>query len=117
MWLFTRDGFYSVAATKFCKPGDVAVRARRKEHIERLMDRHGFEAEILCFAESDYKYRVQIPRELWSRILAHEAETLDYNSFKDALVEEHADSEYLRAMFTTWGVLRKMQVDELPPEG
>lgn len=116
MWLFTRDGFFSIAATPFCKPGDVAVRCRRKEHIEKLISRHNLDAEILCVENSDYKYRIQIPRALWANILKAEAQDIDYPSFKDSLVAAGADSEYLRAMFTTWGVLHKMQSATLDSE-
>lgn len=116
MWLFTRDGFFSIAATPFCKPGDVAIRCRRKEHITKLIARHKLDAEILCVENSDYKYRIQIPRTLWAKVVEAEAQAIDYASFKDSLVEAGADSDYLRAMFTTWGVLHKMQTAALEPE-
>ena len=116
MWIFTRDGFFSIAATPFCKPGDVAVRCRRRDHLVKLMSRHGLETEILCVDNSDYKYRIQIPRDLWAGILRDEAAGIDYASFKDSLVAANADSDYLRAMFTTWSVLHKMQTSALEPE-
>ncbi|GFK94679.1 hypothetical protein NNJEOMEG_02526 [Fundidesulfovibrio magnetotacticus] len=114
MWIFTRDGFFSIAATRFCQPGEVAVRARKIEHLERMMARHDVTADILTFSESDYRYRIQIPRETFARILAEEALSLDYNSFKDAMAESEASADYLRVMFATWAAVHKMQSQELP---
>lgn len=116
MWIFTRDGFYSVAATKFCEPGEVAVRARKIEHLERLMERHKVEAPILTFPDADYRFRIQIPKELLARILSEEALNLDYNSFKDAMGESASSADYLRVMFSTWAAVRKMQSEELPKD-
>jgi hypothetical protein len=114
MWIFTRDGFFSVAATKFCAPGEVAVRARKKEHLTDLLARHGLKADILSFANADYRYRVQIPREEWGKVLQAEALSIDYHSFKDAMSETDASADYLRAMFATWANVHKIQTDELP---
>ncbi|WP_243357902.1 hypothetical protein [Fundidesulfovibrio terrae] len=114
MWIFSRDGFFSVAATKFCQPGEVAVRARKKEHLESLMERHGISAEILTFPEADYRYRIQIPKEIWGRALQDEANDLDYNSFKDAMAQAGMSADYLRAMFSTWSIIHKIQTEELP---
>jgi hypothetical protein len=114
MWIFTRDGFFSIAATKFCQPGDVAVRARKKEHLENLMARHGLEAEILIFPEADYRYRIQISKEMWGKTLEAEAKGLDYSSFKDAMEEALLSADYLRAMFSTWSTIHKIQTEELP---
>lgn len=114
MWIFTRDGFFSVAATKFCQPGEVAVRARKKEHLENLMARHAIQAEILSFPEADYRYRIQIPRDEWGRALRSEADCLDYGSFKDAMASAGASADYLRAMFGTYALIHKIQAEELP---
>lgn len=114
MWIFTRDGFFSVAATRHCQPGEVAVRAMKKEHLENLMARHGIAAEILRFPEADYRYRIQIPRQVWGKALEAEANALDYGSFKDAMANAGASADYLRAMFGTYALIHKIQADELP---
>lgn len=114
MWIFTRDGFFSVAATKFCQPEDVAIRARKREHLEGLMARHSIESEILVFPEADYRFRIQIPKSLWGQVMLEEAMTLDYNSFKDAMADSGASADYLRAMFTIWSTVHKIQTEELP---
>lgn len=114
MWIFNRDGFFSVAATKFCQPGHVAIRSRKKEHLESLMSRHGIEAEILVFPEADYRFRIQIPKSDWGRVMQEEAMSLDYNSFKDAMADSGASADYLRAMFSIWATVHKIQTEELP---
>jgi hypothetical protein len=115
MWIFIRDGFFSVAATKFCGPGEVAIRARRKEHLENLMSRHGLTAEILCFKNADYRYRIHIPRDEWGTVLQEEAGYIDYESLIDAMAATDASADYLRAMSATWAIVQKIQTDELPP--
>ncbi len=114
MWIFTRDGFFSIAANTFCAPGEVAVRSRRREHLEHLMARHGVEAPILVFENADYRYRIQIPKTLWGEILRQEAESLDYGSFKEAMDQSVQDSDYMRAMSATWGAIHKIQMNALP---
>ena len=116
MWIFSRDGFFSVAATKFCKPDEVAVRARKREHLESLMERHGLKADILVFPEADYRYRIHITREQWAKALQEEAMCLDYNSFKDAMAAAGASADYLRAMFSTYATIHKIQSEELPKD-
>ena len=116
MWIFTRDGFFSLAVTPFCKPGDVAVRARRREHLENLMARHEVQAEIMVFPEADYRFRIQIPREQWGRVMRAEGEGLDYESFKDAMGPTGDDADYMRAMSATRAAIRKIQMRALPPE-
>jgi hypothetical protein len=116
MWIFTREGFFSIAATKFCQPGEVAVRARKKEHLEGFMARHGIEAEILTLSEADYRYRIQIPREAFVDALCEEAKSIDYNSFIDATTQGGASADYLRAMFDTWAAINRIQAQILPDD-
>lgn len=116
MWIFTKDGFFSISVTPFCKPGDVAVRARRREHLENLMARHNIQAEILVFKEADYRFRIQIPREQWGEIMKAEGLGIDYESFKDAMGATADDADYTRAMSATRAAIRKIQMHALPDE-
>jgi len=116
MWIFTRDGFFSLAVTPFCKPGEVAVRARRREHIENLMARHAIQAEIMVFTEADYRFRIHLPRAEWGRIMQAEGEGLDYESFKDAMGATAEDADYTRAMSATRAAIRKIQMAALPQD-
>jgi len=116
MWIFTRDGFFSVAATKYCGAGEVAVRAKKLEHLENIVKRHGITQAILHFPDTDYPYRVQLPLGVWSGIMAREAESVDYSSFLEAASKGGATADYLRALFGAWAVVSKIAPDALPPE-
>jgi hypothetical protein len=116
MWIFTKDGFFSISVTPFCGPGEVAVRARRREHLENLMARHNVQSEILVFKEADYRFRIQIPREQWGQIMHEEGNGVDYESFKDAMGSTTDDADYTRAMSATRAAIRKIQMNELPQD-
>ena len=55
MWLFTRDGFYSAVHDDYCSPGELMIRARAKEDIERMLAKLKIDdAEILVIKNADY---------------------------------------------------------------
>ena len=116
MWVFTREGFFSIAATKYCKPGELAVRARKREHLEGFMARHAIKADILSLPEADYRYRIQIPRETFMDALREEAGAVDYNSFIDASTNAGSSADYLRSLFDTWAAINRIQGEKLPDE-
>jgi len=36
MWIFTRDGFFSAVFDKYCKRGELMIRSRCKNDLDRL---------------------------------------------------------------------------------
>ena len=93
MWIFTKHGFYSAVWARqgdgknghFFDPDRIMVRARLREHLERLKDRFPNllgQCEIREFTGTDYAYRLFVDEPVWSHVLAGLAEETDYDNFK-----------------------------------
>ena len=93
MWLFTRDGFYSAVYDDYCNEGELMIRARVIDDLERLRDKLSINADILVINNADYRYRVKLTNEQWAKYVASEAASIDYPNFKNTLSE----NEYERA--------------------
>ncbi|MDZ7579039.1 MAG: hypothetical protein U5R30_00015 [Deltaproteobacteria bacterium] len=89
MWVFTREGFFSVVWDKTCRPDQLAVRSQSKEDICHLVKRlSGYcdEGQITETFGTAYRYRVNITKQAWSAYLADCALQVDYPSVKEAIV-------------------------------
>lgn len=75
MWIFTPYGFVSVVEDD---DGDLVVRARRREHLERLFPNE----TIVTTRRSDYKYRVFVDRYQLAKTVAGWVTSIDYDNFK-----------------------------------
>lgn len=86
MWLWTRDGYFSVVHDAYCSPGEVMVRARDKGDLKRLAFALGLPAEgILTTETADYRYRIKMPQREWARYLGLAGQDIDYPNFKNAV--------------------------------
>lgn len=95
MWLFTTYGFFSVVLarklqdgipTKEVDPDTVMVRARCYEHMDNLKQ-HFKElaaSDIQESADTDYRYRMILPKNMWVEVLKQMGDDLDYTNFKSA---------------------------------
>lgn len=90
MWLFLKNGFFSVVQHR-TDDGLLVARARHRDDADWLAqslnlndapDAAGY-AVIVSFA-SDYPFRVIVKREVFARFLASQAWGLDYDNFKNA---------------------------------
>ena len=82
MWIFLRDGFASIRSVN---KHSVMLRFRRRDHADRFAGRLG--VNLMDVAESegtDYRYRIVISRRALARMMTEEAESLDYDNFKNA---------------------------------
>lgn len=107
MWIFTKDGFYSIVAVR----GDasrVLVRARVRKHLEALLNRFKLDCRIVELKRADYKYRVAMKRAEWSSIACLLADGIDYSNFKGACED---DAKYSGVLHEVWYVVRKLQHD------
>ena len=96
MWIFTRYGFFSTVCARqgngaYGNAVDldrVMVRARRREHLEALLERFretvAAPTEIHESDHTDYRFRIFLPKAVWSEILGELGNDLDYDNFKDA---------------------------------
>ncbi len=105
MWLFCRSGFFS-AVRHFADPDTIHVRARFDGDLERLCGAHGVEPKVSVTPGNDYRYRMDFDRATWARIVAEEAEAIDYENFKAAVHDGTVrDAAYMGA----WGAMRRGQ--------
>ena len=105
MWLFTKHGFFS-AVQHFENANLIHVRARFKGDLERLCEAYETTPEVEHTPGNDYPYRMNFRREDWAKIVAGEANAIDYENFKDAVHEGTSrDSAYMDC----WAALRRRQ--------
>lgn len=112
MWLFTRYGFYSVVRCKRPAKGgfvQFAVRARRREHLEALLELMEEKIYIAETLDSDYGYRVTLmPTQLDDMVIALSGD-IDYENFKEEC-EKCMPRDYCDALHDVWDRMRKEQL-------
>lgn len=107
MWICTRYGFFSIvcAWTKKGNPSKlkVMIRARKREHLENLLELDPYLGRILEHVGTDYRYRIIARRKAFAHLLQRLLADIDYTNFKDAvhcnLPEDEAYGEFL---MSTW---------------
>ena len=121
MWLFTRYGFFSVVQARRVENGKVVVepdpetlmvRARRREHLDALLERFDSLAdlEITESPGTDYRYRMIVPRSVWRMIVDGLVSDIDYTNFKSACGKTKPDDrDYVSALHDVWQVCYGMQ--------
>lgn len=114
MWLFTVYGFFSVSATEQPDGSDAfMIRARRRDHLVRLMKRFGLGHEILKNVATDYRYRI-IVSPLTLRVLMRElAKDICWPNIKNAVKAKFGqDDDYLHSMHRVWSTMYQLQTSE-----
>jgi hypothetical protein len=118
MWLFTQYGFFSVVCargltgkTKAIDPNTFMVRARSRHHLESLQSRC---AELRAFEiadtkDTDYRYRLVVPKAVWERVAGELAAEIDYGNFKSRAYEKSGDKPYVNALHDVWEVMHRLQ--------
>jgi hypothetical protein len=108
MWLFTRDGFYSAVYDDYCNAGELMIRARVIDDLERLLKKlHLDDADILVIKNGDYRYRVKLTSEQWAAYAASEAASIDYANFKNAILTD--DHQRVSAYMKCWEAMYLFQ--------
>jgi len=110
MWVFSKHGYFSAVEKPGCAPGELVIRARCKEDLERLKAATGTEAPILKKAGTDYPFRICMNREVWAKFLTGEAMSIDYPNFKDEVLFGKIESPRRRkhrhdVYFNVWKAL------------
>ena len=85
MWIFTNKGFVSIVEDRN-DPDYLLIRARIKGDLERLFEDvvNSCSAEISETPDADYRFRVRLPRELVTRAIQKEVQSVDYDNFKNS---------------------------------
>ncbi len=118
MWVFTREGFFSVVWDKDCRGDQLAVRSQCKEDVCRLAKKlSGYcdDSQIDSRDGGGYRYRIRIAKQAWSAYLADSALQVDYPSVKKTVVSE-GDDLRRDAYYQIWEAIfrwrEKMDADE-----
>jgi len=117
MWMFTKYGFFSVVSARkdfFSKEIDIntlMIRARNKKHLENLIE--NFESlkdcEILETKNTDYRYRIFVPKQDWSEIASKMTNEIDYDNFKSKVYQTIKDNDFCHSLGDVWSVMYRYQ--------
>jgi hypothetical protein len=109
MWLFTKDGFYSVVE----KPGDrrarkLTVRTRNREDIDALVKGYFPKAKPYRVERSDYEWRIRVSKRAWANAVRLMAMDIDYSNFKDEVTRRQGHKRH-NVYSRVWGVLLSLE--------
>lgn len=116
MWLFTKEGFFSVVKNEGADEDEVLIRARVDEDLTRLIEFIGRDIgdEFKDFYRwedtySDYRYRLVVRREVFARYMSEAVMDIDYTNVKDSIDQD--SEERHSAMMQVWGAMMTLQPD------
>jgi hypothetical protein len=115
MWIFTRYGFFSVAYAGDLPPS-FWIRARARKHLEALIARFNYPAEIMEDARRDYRYRITVTKAEWGAMLLAFAEEQDWSNFKNEVARFTKDDTYIEATHVVWEVMHQAGMDWVKEE-
>lgn len=102
MWLFTRDGFFSIVEDK-TNENNLLVRARVKGDLEKLFPG----IEVREEAGTDYRYRASVTRQEAADRIGQMISWITYGNFK-ASIRDKRRSKFYDAV---WQIMAMMQMD------
>ena len=106
MWVFTRQGFYSVVQ-KNCGEDEALVRSRQKSDLVALGKKLGIELRVQENAGTDYRFRAVVKKADWARYLTDAVLELDYSNFKNTVPQR--DYRRHNAYMRCWEALFEWQ--------
>lgn len=132
MWLFTRYGFFSATSAhgrgRGADPHRIMVRARVRQHLVNLRTRfarHLGGTRIIESAATDYRYRMFVPKWVWSAVCAKLAGETEWTNFKGEVARytvdqadntgprDHAEIDqarrYEHALHEVWAIMHRLQ--------
>jgi len=119
MWLFTIYGFYSIACARNSSgqidPDTVMVRARKRKHLKNLKDKFPqIRAEISTTTDTDYRYRMVMPKPEWLIILGEVGIEQNWSNFKSKVDQSKAmcGHDYSNSLHEVWEVMYRLQQKE-----
>ena len=120
MWLATIYGFFSVVCahkdggkSAEINPNLLMIRARRKEHLQSLRERFPKQLDACEISETrntDYRWRIICPKQVWAGCVKELVEEQTYPNFKSACEEPFGhQNPYPHALHRIWSVMHEMQ--------
>lgn len=116
MWLFTKYGFFSVVCGREKNGPSVEldqntymVRARKKGHLQNLINNSDIlgDPQIVKSEDTDYRYRIIVLAEIWTKVIAKMTSEIDYGNFKNECFE--LDKDYVKYLSSVWQTMYEMQ--------
>jgi hypothetical protein len=111
LWVFNKDGFFSAVFDRYCNRGELMIRSRCKEDLQRLCKKlHGYcdKAQILETKRGDYRFRMKINKHMWADYLTNGAFDIDYSNVKGNIIP--ADDDMRKdAYYQVWTALYRWQ--------
>jgi hypothetical protein len=122
MWIFTKYGFFSAVCGRQQfgmsaepDPNTVMIRARRRTHLENLKKRCSAELGAATIHESqdtDYRYRIVVPKKSFVQVLDSLGQEMAYTNFKSEVGKNSGDPDYLAALHEVWETMYGLQTKE-----
>jgi hypothetical protein len=89
MWVYLKEGFYSIVHKPPCREDELMVRVRCRHDLDKLKKmlkaEYAFNGVITDLPHADYAYRMIVPRKTLSSFLANVAMVRDYDNFKNTI--------------------------------
>jgi hypothetical protein len=105
MWICLNNAFISAVQDE----GDanmLRIRARNRRHLETLFPKD--KKNILSRKDTDYRFRVFIPKAEFAALLAQKAMEIDYPNFKDSVRDSKLHDLYASFWRLHWGYQRAL---------
>jgi hypothetical protein len=123
VWLFTKYGLVSAVCARKgsgepwqpVDPDRLALRFRRKQHLENFQRRFAHlpgNLPVWESASADYRYRVFVPKPVWVKVATELAAEVDYQDFKQSVIDFPGRDEYEQRLLEVWNVMVQSQADE-----
>ena len=112
MWLFTKQGFYSIV-----RKGDGRwhIRARARKDLENLNRLAGTDHAIHRSDGADYRWRLVVPGAEAQALIAQLAADIDYPNFKEAVAQTPGQEDKLGILHEIWSLMDRYQSGQETP--
>lgn len=106
MWLFMKQGFYSIVR----KDGDEwHIRARARKDLENLNRLAGTDHAIHRSEGADYRWRMVVSGAEARALVGRLADDIDYPNFKGAVAQTPGQEDKLGILHEIWSLMYRYQ--------
>lgn len=115
MWVFTKWGFFSIVCAQGADgaldPDMLMIRARVVDHLENLLREFSLSGPVIVTMDTDYAYRIVLPKTTVVAIMLHLTEDITYSNFKNevALNRRAVGTLYVQALHDVWETMYLLQ--------
>lgn len=106
MWIFSRDGFFSIVQNKYCRSDEIMVRSRLKKDLEFLSKKIKVGKILGPNKKEDYPYFAIVKKSSFAGYVSHETIGVVYENFRDAVSQVDQDEKREVAYMAAWGAIK-----------